>query len=99
MKTIKPGFQKEARQQLRRWEFALTVVLRKPGADLPPILPKLSRSGTPEGTRTPDLLVRNQTLYPLSYGRVAAKLYLFRNETTTFAVLAGREGFEPSVRV
>jgi hypothetical protein len=28
-------------------------------------------SGTPEGTRTPGLLVRNQTLYPLSYGRVA----------------------------
>ncbi len=32
-------------------------------------------SGTPEGTRTPDLLVRNQTLYPLSYGRVESILH------------------------
>lgn len=30
-----------------------------------------SGAGTPERIRTSDLLVRNQTLYPLSYGRVA----------------------------
>src|SRR5687767_7642520 len=28
-------------------------------------------SGAPEGTRTPNLLIRSQMLYPLSYGRVA----------------------------
>ena len=25
--------------------------------------------GAPEGTRTPNLLIRSQMLYPLSYGR------------------------------
>ena len=30
----------------------------------------LAFSGTPEGTRTPDLQVRNLTFYPLNYGRV-----------------------------
>ena len=38
--------------------------------------PRLRRSGAfticaPEGTRTPNLLIRSQMLYPLSYGRVA----------------------------
>jgi hypothetical protein len=28
--------------------------------------------GAPEGTRTPNLLIRSQMLYPLSYGRPAA---------------------------
>ena len=27
-------------------------------------------SGAPEGIRTPNLLIRSQMLYPLSYGRV-----------------------------
>ena len=27
--------------------------------------------GAPEGTRTPNLLIRSQMLYPLSYGRMA----------------------------
>src|SRR5699024_8026652 len=31
-----------------------------------------SRSGAPGGIRTPNLLIRSQMLYPLSYGRVAA---------------------------
>ena len=30
-------------------------------------------SGAPEGTRTPNLLIRSQVLYPLSYGRSATK--------------------------
>jgi hypothetical protein len=28
--------------------------------------------GAPEGIRTPNLLIRSQMLYPLSYGRVVA---------------------------
>ncbi len=28
--------------------------------------------GAPEGIRTPNLLIRSQMLYPLSYGRMAA---------------------------
>ena len=28
--------------------------------------------GAPGGIRTPDLLIRSQLLYPLSYGRVVA---------------------------
>ena len=28
--------------------------------------------GAPEGIRTPNLLIRSQMLYPLSYGRTAA---------------------------
>ena len=30
--------------------------------------------GTPRGTRTPGLVVRNHALYPLSYGRMSAGL-------------------------
>ena len=30
------------------------------------------RRGAPEGIRTPNLLIRSQMLYPLSYGRMAA---------------------------
>ncbi len=56
-------------------------------------------SGTPEGTRTPDLLVRNQTLYPLSYGRLTPNEYTRSEGPATSANPAGREGFEPSVRV
>jgi hypothetical protein len=29
----------------------------------------LARYGAPEGNRTPNLLIRSQMLYPLSYGR------------------------------
>jgi hypothetical protein len=29
-----------------------------------------AESGAPEGTRTPNLLIRSQMLYPLSYGRM-----------------------------
>ena len=32
--------------------------------------------GAPEGIRTPNLLIRSQMLYPLSYGRVLVNLYL-----------------------
>ena len=45
-------------------------------------LPNCLRSfgGAPGGTRTPNLLIRSQTLYPLSYGCVVERLYLFRGE-------------------
>ena len=29
-----------------------------------------AKRGAPEGIRTPNLLIRSQMLYPLSYGRV-----------------------------
>ncbi len=31
---------------------------------------ELGLSGAPEGIRTPNLLIRSQMLYPLSYGRI-----------------------------
>src|ERR1035437_6944649 len=34
--------------------------------------PGLSQQSAPGGIRTPNLLIRNQMLYPLSYGRIAA---------------------------
>ena len=34
---------------------------------------KSKSAGAPEGTRTPNLLIRSQMLYPLSYGRPAAR--------------------------
>ena len=41
----------------------------------------------PEGIRTPNLLIRSQMLYPLSYGRLSIQL------------LAEARGFEPPVRL
>ena len=35
-------------------------------------LDRLSQQSAPEGIRTPNLLIRNQMLYPLSYGRSVA---------------------------
>src|SRR5450631_214721 len=35
-------------------------------------LDRLSQQSAPGGIRTPNLLIRNQMLYPLSYGRSAA---------------------------
>ena len=57
---------------------------RAPGRKRPPtalsLVRGLLRSATavlrrcaPEGIRTPNLLIRSQMLYPLSYGRLAAK--------------------------
>ena len=40
----------------------------------------------PEGIRTPNLLIRSQMLYPLSYGRCV------------FSCVAEARGFEPPVR-
>jgi hypothetical protein len=45
-------------------------------------------SGAPEGTRTPNLLIRSQVLYPLSYGRMSY----------VFSYVAEARGFEPPVR-
>ena len=43
------------------------------------------KDGAPEGIRTPNLLIRSQMLYPLSYGRMAIQM------------LAEARGFEPPV--
>lgn len=42
----------------------------------------------PEGIRTPNLLIRSQMLYPLSYGRVA------RRERASDTLACGRAGHE-----
>jgi hypothetical protein len=34
--------------------------------------PTTCRCGAPEGIRTPNLLIRSQMLYPLSYGRLCS---------------------------
>ena len=36
----------------------------------------LLRCGAPEGIRTPNLLIRSQMLYPLSYGRGCRPSYM-----------------------
>lgn len=46
----------------------------------------------PEGIRTPNLLIRSQMLYPLSYGRMCIQLSL-----VTLHQLAEARGFEPPV--
>ena len=38
-------------------------------------------AGAPEGTRTPNLLIRSQMLYPLSYGRVVRRQHTHRLDT------------------
>src|SRR6202030_2777139 len=43
--------------------------------------------GAPEGIRTPNLLIRSQMLYPLSYGRRSFQL----------SCMAEARGFEPPV--
>src|SRR3954469_19936964 len=43
----------------------------------------VSRRCAPEGTRTPNLLIRSQMLYPLSYGRPTANGRGRRPGTTT----------------
>jgi hypothetical protein len=45
-------------------------------------------SRAPEGIRTPNLLIRSQMLYPLSYGRLVVLL---------FSCVAEARGFEPPV--
>ena len=35
-------------------------------------------AGAPEGIRTPNLLIRSQVLYPLSYGRLRADVRVYR---------------------
>ena len=46
----------------------------------------VAKMSAPEGIRTPNLLIRSQMLYPLSYGRLL------------FNYLAEARGFEPPVR-
>ena len=42
-------------------------------------LSSVSTQSAPGGIRTPNLLIRNQMLYPLSYGRNAASGFPVRN--------------------
>ena len=49
------------------------------------------QTGAPGGSRTPDLLVRSQSLYPLSYGGA------FRGEYSTLPPGAGRRAGFPRV--
>jgi hypothetical protein len=46
----------------------------------------VSELSAPEGIRTPNLLIRSQMLYPLSYGRMSSVIKL-----------AEARGFEPPV--
>jgi hypothetical protein len=48
----------------------------------------------PEGIRTPNLLIRSQMLYPLSYGRVSF-IQLYGSDDRA---VAEARGFEPPVR-
>ena len=48
----------------------------------------------PEGIRTPNLLIRSQMLYPLSYGRIRCSVVARRA-----GVVAEARGFEPPVPV
>ena len=50
-----------------------------------------SKLGAPEGIRTPNLLIRSQMLYPLSYGRMS--LSCMADESAS----AEARGFEPPV--
>ena len=46
--------------------------------------------GAPEGIRTPNLLIRSQVLYPLSYGR-------WWCNRTSLTIGAEAPGFEPGM--
>ena len=48
-------------------------------------------SGAPEGIRTPNLLIRSQMLYPLSYGRMCVI------QLCVASAAAEARGFEPPV--
>ena len=52
-----------------------------------------SELSAPEGIRTPNLLIRSQMLYPLSYGRVLFSCVADANQP-----VAEARGFEPPVR-
>ena len=45
-------------------------------------------SGTPEGTRTPNIQNRNLTLYPLNYGRIS--IGYFDSITEFFLIVKGK---------
>jgi hypothetical protein len=60
---------------------------------VPAIRCQVSRCGAPEGIRTPNLLIRSQMLYPLSYGRLCSVvslclLLLCRPASPGYAALA-----------
>ena len=47
------------------------------------------KSGAAEGTRTPDFLLRRETLYPLSYSRALSALYNLRNIMASISIANG----------
>jgi hypothetical protein len=54
--------------------------------------------GAPEGIRTPNLLIRSQVLYPLSYGRVTSEVYIDRRMTTERSQFGGLSRSFPPYR-
>ena len=67
---------------------------RLPGVVLVPRESMVVLVCAPEGIRTPNLLIRSQMLYPLSYGR----LVLLVLPVELFSYAAEARGFEPPVR-
>jgi hypothetical protein len=57
-----------------------------------PTVESTSELRAPEGIRTPNLLIRSQMLYPLSYGRMSFFSYAADESATAEA-----RGFEPPV--
>jgi hypothetical protein len=64
-----------------RFQLAISSVTGRRGLQAP-----LRDRGTPERTRTSNLLVRNQTLYPLSYGGTTTTLYSIVKELASFVL-------------
>ena len=68
----------------RLLSVAIDVVRRRvPGNESGPAafplagpVPSVSTQSAPEGIRTPNLLIRSQMLYPLSYGRSGTTIQL-----------------------
>jgi hypothetical protein len=72
----------------RRWLLS-SKLSSNPESAAPGCRKRVSELGAPEGIRTPNLLIRSQMLYPLSYGRLGLSL---------FNCVAEARGFEPPVR-
>ena len=59
-------------------------------------LDRLSQQSAPGGIRTPNLLIRNQMLYPLSYGRIAASGIPVRNVAKDYRFTLPRRKSAPA---
>ena len=51
--------------------IVVKTVVKVPTAAPPTTMESTSELRAPEGIRTPNLLIRSQMLYPLSYGRMS----------------------------